>query len=81
MLFNGALRHQTRLEQVVALAINFTLMHILALFEKLTGILIDDILVSIIIEHGVLLKLTLIYLFFLKRLIHLQSRAQVLLAL
>jgi hypothetical protein len=83
MLFNGTLCHQTRLKECFTTAslINFRLMHILALVKHLTWILIFDILVSIIIEHRILLKLTLTYLSLLESLVHLQSTLQIIFAI
>jgi hypothetical protein len=51
VFFDGTLSHQTWLKQVLALSINFTLVNVIAFLEKLTWILINDVLVSIIIEH------------------------------
>ena len=63
------------------MSIDFALVDVIAFFEELTWILINDILVSIIIEHWILLKLSLIDLFFLQSLVHLQSSGQILFTL
>ena len=52
----------------------------MAFLEELTWILVNNVLVCIVVEHRILLKLTLIYLFFLQSLIHLKRRTQILFA-